>query len=230
MGIRIDALDAAVSAQADHELPAMRDGQTVKLTAAQLATFIIAIITDSAPATLDTLNELAAALGDDPNFATTVSNALATKAPLSSPALTGTPSAPTASPGTNTTQIATTAFVVANAGALTKGYESPEQVITSAGALTLPHGMGVEPKIMQAVLVCKTAELGYSINDKVFINAHQQAPGDVLQQGVAVVPDETNLNVRYGLAAAAFRILIKNTGGASNITNGNWRLIIRAWA
>ena len=44
------------------------------------ATNIVATITDSAPATLDTLNELAAALGDDPNFATTVTNSIATKA------------------------------------------------------------------------------------------------------------------------------------------------------
>jgi hypothetical protein len=36
---------------------------------------------------------------------------LAAKAPLASPALTGTPTAPTAAPATNTTQIATTAFV-----------------------------------------------------------------------------------------------------------------------
>ena len=39
----------------------------------------VASIVNSAPATLDTLNELAAALGDDPNFATTVTNTLATK-------------------------------------------------------------------------------------------------------------------------------------------------------
>ena len=50
---------------------------------------IIASITDSAPGTLDTLNELAAALGDDANFSTTVTNSLASKAPLASPALTG---------------------------------------------------------------------------------------------------------------------------------------------
>jgi len=43
-------------------------------------TNIIAEITDSAPATLDTLNELAAALGDDPNFATTTTNSIALKA------------------------------------------------------------------------------------------------------------------------------------------------------
>ena len=40
---------------------------------------IIAQIVDSAPATLNTLNELAAALGDDANFATTVTNSLAGK-------------------------------------------------------------------------------------------------------------------------------------------------------
>lgn len=43
------------------------------------ATNIVATITDSAPATLDTLNELAAALGDDPNFATTTANNIALK-------------------------------------------------------------------------------------------------------------------------------------------------------
>ena len=40
---------------------------------------------------------------------------LAAKAPLASPTLTGTPTAPTATVGTNTTQIATTEFVLANA-------------------------------------------------------------------------------------------------------------------
>jgi len=44
------------------------------------ATNIIATITNSAPETLDTLNELATALGDDANFATTVTDSLALKA------------------------------------------------------------------------------------------------------------------------------------------------------
>lgn len=46
-------------------------------------------VVDSAPGTLDTLNELAAALGDDPNFATTVTNSIATKLPLAGGTLTG---------------------------------------------------------------------------------------------------------------------------------------------
>jgi len=67
----------------------------------------------SSPAALDTLNELAAALNDDPSFATTINNSIATKAPTASPALTGTPTAPTQSVGNNSTRLATTAYVMA---------------------------------------------------------------------------------------------------------------------
>ncbi len=77
----------------------------------------IAALVASAPATLDTLKELATALGNDADFATTMTNALAAKAPLASPALTGSPTAPTPAAGTNSTQIATTAFVQAVASA-----------------------------------------------------------------------------------------------------------------
>lgn len=43
----------------------------------------VAAVLDSAPETLNTLNELAAALGDDPNFATTIANQIGGKAPTS---------------------------------------------------------------------------------------------------------------------------------------------------
>jgi hypothetical protein len=49
----------------------------------------IANVIDSAPAALDTLNELAAALGDDANFATTVTNSIATKVSKSGDSMTG---------------------------------------------------------------------------------------------------------------------------------------------
>lgn len=39
----------------------------------------VSALVDSSPTTLDTLNELAAALGDDPNFATTMTTALGNK-------------------------------------------------------------------------------------------------------------------------------------------------------
>jgi hypothetical protein len=49
----------------------------------------ISNLVDSSPSTLDTLNELAAALGDDPNFATTIASGLGQKANLSGAIFTG---------------------------------------------------------------------------------------------------------------------------------------------
>jgi hypothetical protein len=50
----------------------------------------LSILTTGAPALLNTLDELAAALGDDANYASTVTTALSTKAPLANPTFTGT--------------------------------------------------------------------------------------------------------------------------------------------
>lgn len=51
------------------------DADTSAQVSAKISTAVAALV-DSSPATLNTLNELAAALGDDPNFATTTSTAL----------------------------------------------------------------------------------------------------------------------------------------------------------
>src|SRR6056300_391660 len=58
------------------------DNDTTIPTSAAVKDYVdteVAGLVDSAPATLDTLNELAAALGDDASFSTTVTNSIATK-------------------------------------------------------------------------------------------------------------------------------------------------------
>ncbi|EGB34496.1 tail fibre protein, partial [Escherichia coli E1520] len=90
--------------------PAAGNNTTQVATTAFVQAALTAII-NGAPATLDTLKEIAVAINNDPKFSTTINNALALKAPLLSPALTGTPTAPTAAQSVNNTQIATTAFV-----------------------------------------------------------------------------------------------------------------------
>jgi hypothetical protein len=62
---------------------------TTKVATTAYVTTAIANLADSAPSTLNTLNELAAALGDDANFSTTVTNSIATKLPLAGGTLTG---------------------------------------------------------------------------------------------------------------------------------------------
>jgi hypothetical protein len=64
------------------------DNDTTVASTAFVST-AIANLTDSAPAALDTLNELAAALNDDADFSTTVTNSIATKLPLAGGTLTG---------------------------------------------------------------------------------------------------------------------------------------------
>jgi hypothetical protein len=55
----------------------------------------VANLVAAAPAALDTLNELATALGNDASFSTTVTTSIATKAPIASPTFTGTATIPT---------------------------------------------------------------------------------------------------------------------------------------
>ncbi|RQR49589.1 hypothetical protein DIE19_31605 [Burkholderia sp. Bp9126] len=71
----------------------------------------VSALVDAAPGALDTLNDLAKALGNDPNFATTMTNALALKAAIDSPIFTGTPKAPTPAQFDSSTKLATTAFM-----------------------------------------------------------------------------------------------------------------------
>jgi hypothetical protein len=113
------AQSAAASALSSHEsdttnIHGIADTSLLatKAYADNAAATAAAAIVDAAPATLDTLNELAAAINDDASFASTVTTALGTKAPLASPTFTGIPVAPTAALNTDTTQIATTAFVI----------------------------------------------------------------------------------------------------------------------
>lgn len=75
--------------------PASSDNSTKAATTAWIRTYVsglsyataasvstaIANLVDAAPTTLDTLNELAAALGDDPSFATTITASIGTKVP-----------------------------------------------------------------------------------------------------------------------------------------------------
>ncbi|QAZ63972.1 phage tail protein [Enterobacter cloacae] len=88
----VTALNNALALKAPLASPALTGtptaptaAQTVNNTQVATTEFVksaIAALVASSPAALDTLNELAEALGNDPNFATTMTNALAGKQPL----------------------------------------------------------------------------------------------------------------------------------------------------
>ena len=105
----------------------------------------LANLVDGAPAALNTLNEIAAALGDDENYAATLALTVSTKANLASPNFTGSPLAPTATTSDSSTKIATTAFVKNQAYAT---LESP----TFTGTVTLPSGTVTSGMILDGTI------------------------------------------------------------------------------
>ena len=115
-------------------------------------------------------------------------------------------------------------------GGLSNEFVSAQQTITAGGALTLAHGLGAQPKLYAAFLQCTTAELGYSIGDEVAINPGVSLSNTTLDRGLSIVPDATNINVRFGSQAASIGIIRKDTGGSTPATNASWRLVVRAWA
>ena len=205
---------------------------------------------DGAPGALDTLNELAQALGDDVNFSTTVTNSLASKAslagstftgnvevqsgkffigngsgltglpegysnvqtqaylttnsyatesyvtqanvgmigytdsqlalksPLASPAFTGTPAAPTAAVNTNTTQVATTAYVVAQIAD-----DAPTKTGTGASGT-----WGISITGTAAVATSVTATANNTTNETVYLTFVDAATGT---QGIETDSDLT---------------------------------------
>lgn len=117
--------------------------------------------------------------------------------------------------------------VWAAAGIFTESYESAEQTITAAGSLTLAHGLSAQPKLYTVSMKCQTGELGYSAGDEFQMTAFDDAGSG--GRGIVIVPDGTNLNVRYG-ASGTIAILRKDNGTVASITFANWKTIFRAWA
>lgn len=110
----------------------------------------------------------------------------------------------------------------------TLSFESAPQTITTAGTLTIAHGLGVKPKLYVMFIQCITAELGYSIGDELatLYFSHDSA----LSRGASIVPDATNFVIRFGSQSPVFAVLNKATGSCVSITIGNWKFLVRAWA
>lgn len=107
--------------------------------------------------------------------------------------------------------------------------DTGQQAITAGGALTLPHGLGVQPSVVQLWLHCTSADGGYANGDEINMSGADVNDSATSGHGAANVPDATNLNIRFGSAATTFSTINKGSGATANLTNANWRAIWRAW-
>ncbi len=117
-------------------------------------------------------------------------------------------------------------FVNGVALPFTKIFTSSDQTVAAAAGLTLAHSLGGIPALVQGILVCQTGEHGYSTNDRTIINLGAADGG--ASRGISTVIDATNVEVRFG--SQGIIVLNKGTGAQGTITDGNWKLVIRAWA
>lgn len=168
-----------------------------------------------------------------------IANAVSTKADLQSPAFTGTPSAPTAASGTNTTQIATTAFVLANSvpsGAILMWSGTVANIPTG---WVLCDGSNSTPDLTGRFVIHADADSGgtYDVGDTggsadavVVSHTHTQAAHDHLIMGYTggglpsgggggystTVTDSNRLNAVAALANADTSYALKGTTNAAD--------------
>ena len=122
--------------------------------------------------------------------------------------------------------------VRATTPAISKEFTSAEQTITAGGTVTLAHGLGVDPKIMQCYLICKTAENGWSVGDKMMLDWIHIYGGTAQSRGHTLYFDATNVYILWGNSAPGntYEGMNKTTGARIAPTDANWRLVVKAYA
>lgn len=112
----------------------------------------------------------------------------------------------------------------------TKAYESTEQTITAGGLLTLAHGMGVAPKVIELSFICKTADAGYAVGEIVRAVTVGGVDQNASARGMGVRADATDIKIRFGTVSTPICLLNASGSSSATITIANWRLLVRAYA
>jgi hypothetical protein len=114
-------------------------------------------------------------------------------------------------------------------------YDSGQQTITTNGALTLTHNLGVQPANIEYWLRCVTAQAGFTAGQEVQI-APGMAGWDNLNTGssttsfgASTMASSTNIVVQFINKTSVFVIVAAMGGTGTALTNANWSLVIRAY-
>lgn len=116
-------------------------------------------------------------------------------------------------------------ITVGSSPILTVGsFESAELSIPGGGStLTVPHGLGGQPRFVTVSLRCKTAENGWAVNDEILLNSVLVASSN---NGFTV--GVNNTNIKYVQKGTISTHWFSNATW-DPVTTANWRLVFRAW-
>jgi hypothetical protein len=164
----------------------------------------IANLVDSAPGTLDTLNELAAALGDDPNFSTTITNSIATKLPLAGGTMTG-----AIAMGTN--KITGLGDPTAAQDAATQNYVTNNFLDLTGGTMTGAIDMGSNKVTSSA-----TPSTGNDLTNKTYVDGVLGSATAASASAAAAATSETNAATSETNAANSATAAASSATSAAN--------------
>ena len=121
-------------------------------------------------------------------------------------------------------------IVITPGTGFTESFVSGPQVITPAGGLVLGHGLTGQPQMTFVVLVNVVPEFNYLVGQQTPANAATGASSN--NQGTSIVPDASNLNIRFGAGSGGgtpvYSVIDRTTGATNGITNANWQAIFIA--
>mgnify|MGYP003111701740 CR=1 FL=1 len=186
----------------------------------------VAGIVDSAPGTLNTLNELADALGDDANFSTTVTNNIATKAPIASPTFTGTVAIPniTDVESAITANTAKTGITTSQANAITANTAKPDLTVDGAGTVHANNYTDTQYSVMSSAnsYAAGLVPAGSSLHQNKFLRKDGTFVSPLIYFGgdgitFASTQISADLKANGGLVIESGKIALDL--GASSITN-----------
>ncbi len=193
-------------------------------------------LVDSAPGALDTLNELAASIGDDASYATTVTNALGAKAALASPTFTGTVVTPDltltdlANQGSEATavmingsNVVGTRELGSNAFNSTTIPTNNNQITNGAGYITATLTTENVQDIVGAMLVGTETRIGVTYDDangEIDFVVDDMTANDNTWRGVTAGGNTLASNETLAFTAGT-NITITESAGAVTITSAN---------
>jgi hypothetical protein len=163
----------------------------------------VAALVSSAGSTLDTLNEIATALGNDANFATTITTSIGLKAPIASPTFTGTVTIPTGASITTPT----VAGGINHSGS-TSGTTTLQASAIASGTITLPAVTGT---------VITTGDTGTvtsaMITDETIVNADISASAAIAYSKLNLGTSVTNSDISTTAAIDLGKLADISTNG-----------------
>lgn len=195
---------------------AVASTNSTQIATTQFVQTVVSNLVNSAPAALDTLNELATALGNDPNFATTTSTALGNRlrVDVSTQGLTGTQQS-NGRINLGSTTVGSNLFTLTNPSAVTFLRVNADNTVSAldAASFRTAIGAGTSSATGTVTSVALTVPTGLSITGSPITTSGTLAISLQAGYSIPTTSSQTNWNTAYGWGNHATAGYLQTNGG-----------------